>query len=134
MAPWDFCRRPVHGGNVYRVVDNGELGAGERWTILLSVIVLGAGIAGYWYLAWPAKQINKHLDSEQYLAAAELANDERWRGAVLANLEDRLASVLAFDADRFLALAGRLEISEGLPQTIRSLTAAVSDKAGQFYA
>lgn len=67
-------------------------------------------------------------------AAAELANDERWRAGVLSNLEDRLASVLAFDADRFLALAARLEIAEGLPQTIRSLTALVSDKAGRFYA
>lgn len=45
-----------------------------RWTILLSLVGFGAGVAGYWYLAWPAKQINKHLDSEQYLAAAELAN------------------------------------------------------------
>lgn len=45
-----------------------------RWTILLSLIGLGLGVAGYWYMAWPAKQINKHLDSERYLAAAELAN------------------------------------------------------------
>ncbi len=65
--------------------------------------------------------------------AGELANDEGWQGGLLADLEDRIAIVLAQDADRFLALTGEIGIAEGLAETIRSMAAAVSERAGEFY-
>lgn len=66
-------------------------------------------------------------------AAADLANDEGWRTGILADLEDRIAKVLAHDADRFLALTQRVDIADGLSESIRSLTAEVSERAGEFY-
>lgn len=41
--------------------------------------------------------------------------------------------MLAQDADRFLALTGEIGIAEGLAETIRSMAAAVSERAGEFY-
>jgi len=66
-------------------------------------------------------------------AAADLANDEAWRTKILADLEDRIATVLSQDADRFLALTERVGIAAGLEESIRSLAAAVSERAGEFY-
>ncbi len=66
-------------------------------------------------------------------AVAELVNDEAWRDRILADLTDRIATVLALDADRFLALTQRVDISDGLAATIRSLAAQVSERAGEFY-
>ncbi len=66
-------------------------------------------------------------------AAAELANDEAWRNSILADLEDRMATVLSQDGDRFLALTGRVGISSGLDESIRNLAAEVSKRAGEFY-
>jgi len=66
-------------------------------------------------------------------AAADLAADETWRDGILVDLEDRIATVLAEDADRFLALTQRVDIADGLSDTIRSLGAQVSERAGEFY-
>ena len=66
-------------------------------------------------------------------AAADLANDDAWRVRILGDLEDRLAFVLAQDADRFLALTGRVGIADGLAETVRSLAGVVSAQAGEFY-
>ena len=61
-------------------------------------------------------------------AAGDLANDEAWRTRILADLDDRIATVLAQDADRFLALTERIGITDGLDESIRSLTAVVSEQ------
>jgi len=66
-------------------------------------------------------------------AAGDLANDEAWRTRILGDLDDRIATVLAQDADRFLALTERIGIAAGLDESIRSLTAVVSERAGEFY-
>jgi hypothetical protein len=66
-------------------------------------------------------------------ATADLANDESWRSKVLSNLEDRLATVLAQDADRFLARTDRIGVGDEMPRRIRSLAEAVSERAGEFY-
>ena len=66
-------------------------------------------------------------------AAGDLANDDAWRTRILGDLDDRLATVLAQDADRFLALTERVGIADGLDESIRSLTAVVSEQAGEFY-
>lgn len=66
-------------------------------------------------------------------ATAELVNDDAWRGRILADLSDRVAAVLAADADRFLELVGRMAVDEAMPGRIRELAATVSDRAGEFY-
>ena len=66
-------------------------------------------------------------------ATADLANDEAWRTEILADLEDRIATVLSQDADRFLALTERVGIAAGLDESIRALAAVVSERAGEFY-
>ena len=65
--------------------------------------------------------------------AADLANDEAWRTNLMDDLEDRIATVLAQDADRFLALTERVAVAGGLDETIRGLAAVVSERAGEFY-
>ncbi|MDH3606558.1 MAG: GTPase domain-containing protein [Acidimicrobiia bacterium] len=55
------------------------------------------------------------------------------QAALVADLEDRVATVLAQDADRFLALTQRVAISDGLGDTISALAAEVSAGAGEFY-
>ena len=52
---------------------------------------------------------------------------------LIADLEDRVAAVLAQDADRFLSLTQRVAIADGLGETIRSLAGVVSQRAGEFY-
>ncbi len=72
--------------------------------------------------------------------AKALLTGEPWDGlppetreALLTDLEDRVATVLAQDADRFLALTQRLGIPAGLGETVQSLAASVSERAGEFY-
>jgi len=65
--------------------------------------------------------------------AAEVAADQAWAAGVLADLQDRMAVVLGQDADRFLVLVRRLSVPDGLSESVASLAAAVSARAGDFY-
>lgn len=70
-------------GRALRFLDQlrGSLRGGEpidrrlRWTLIVSLACLAAGVAGYWYLAWPVQQVSDLFDNREYLGAAELAND-----------------------------------------------------------
>lgn len=65
--------------------------------------------------------------------AADLANDQAWRTKVVDDLIDRVAAVLASDADRFLGLVQGISIEATLPERIRGLATEVSQRAGEFY-
>lgn len=46
-----------------------------RWTVGLAVLVLAGGLLGYWYLAWPVQRLERLLEQDDYVAAAEQANE-----------------------------------------------------------
>jgi energy-coupling factor transporter ATP-binding protein EcfA2 len=73
-------------------------------------------------------------DSEELFGpASELAGDPTWTAGVLADLQDRVAVVLAQDAERFLIVTRQLSVLEGLSENVANLAASVSARAGDFY-